>query len=124
MRAMSLKIKIYAGNINVINNDMEKVALRFILWSLGALALLYVIFLANMVGNIVERRGLEAQARSLSSEVSSLELTYLSMSSGIDLPLSYSMGFKETKASFATRKSLGMDGNSSLGTTKILQNEL
>src|SRR3989338_672742 len=111
MRQMGLKLKMYANNINIINNNIEKFVLRIILWSFGALAVWYVLLLGNMVFNIVERRQLEADARTLSSEVGDLELVYLSLSSKIDLNFSYSMGFQEAKTKFATRKSLGSLGN-------------
>ena len=60
-----------------------------------------------MVSSIVQRKTLEKEMLTLSNEVRSLELSYLSASKNVDLSLSASMGFKETKASFATRKSLG-----------------
>ena len=111
----------------------EKLILNIIFCSFGALAFLYVLFLGNMVGNIIERRSLEANARALSSEVKDLELTYLSMSNNVDLALSHSMGFQETKITFATRKSLsygstgealGLRQSESLGGIKITQNGL
>src|SRR3989344_752952 len=92
---------------NIMSNDVERLTLRFILWSFATLLLVYAVLLGNIVFNIVERRSLELHARALSNEVGELELSYLSLSSGIDLDLSHSLGFKETKASFATRKSLG-----------------
>jgi len=125
---MGLKLKMYANNINIINNNIEKFVLRIILWSFGALAVWYVLLLGNMVFNIIERQQLETDARVLSSEVGNLELIYLSMSNNIDLAFSRSMGFKEIKAKFATRKSLGSLGRSSigeaLGSIKMLQNEI
>lgn len=119
MKAISSKLNMYVRSTGVINNDIEKTALNLILGSFGALALLYVFFLGNMVMNIVERKGLEAEARLLSSEVRNLELTYLSMSNQVDLSLSYSLGFKDIKANFAARKSLG-----SATLPKIVQNDL
>jgi hypothetical protein len=107
MKQISAKLNLYAKNATIINNDIERVALRFILLSFGALGLLYVLLLGNMVRNIVERRNFEMDARVLGNEVGNLELNYLSMSNNVDLPLSYSLGFKETKPTFATRKSLG-----------------
>lgn len=128
MSQISLKLKIYAknaSNASIINNDIERVMLRFILCSFGALALLYVFLLGNTVRDIVGRRGLEVNARTLSNEVRNLELTYLSMSNNIDLTLSYSMGFKETKPTFATRKSLGYRPTGvPLDSVKTLQNDL
>ncbi len=97
----------YVRGVSIINNNIEKLILNVILWSFGALAILYIVFLGNMVKNIVERRSLETQAQILSSEVKNLELSYLSMSNNIDLPLSYSMGFKEVKANFAIHRSIG-----------------
>ncbi len=107
MRQASLKLKMYMGNVNIVNNNIERKALHMILLSFGILAFFYVIFLGNMVFNIVERRALEHQAMVLSNEVGDLELNYLSLSKDINLNLSHSMGFKETVANFATRKSLG-----------------
>ena len=109
----------YVKSVNVIINNIEKLAFNLIIGSFGALTILYVFFLGNMVMNIVERRGLETDMRLLSSEVRNLELSYLSLSNHLDLPLSYSLGFKETKASFATRKSLG-----SATIPQIAQNDL
>ena len=111
MRAISSKLYIYIKGIDIINNNIEKLTLNFIFVSFGALALLYVLFLGNTVKNIVERKSLETEARTLSAEVRDLELTYLSLSNNIDLPLSYSMGFKEVKANFATRKALGLNSS-------------
>ena len=112
------------NRIIAINNNIEKLILKIILWSFALLALLYVIFLGNMVSDIAERRSLESVARTLSSEVGNLELTYLSMSNNVDITLSHSLGFKETKATFTTRKSLGLNSSEPSGNIKIAQNEL
>lgn len=122
MREASLKFKMYAnnvGNIGILEHATEKFVLHAVLWSFGALALFYLLLLGNMVFNIVERRGLEAEARSLSSEVSELELDYLALSNEIDLSMSHAIGFKEIKAKFATRKS-----QDTLGSIKVVKNEI
>lgn len=119
MRQASIKLKMYANNIDVIGDNMQKFSLHAILWSFGILGAWYVLLLGNMVFNIVERRALDVEARVLSSEVGELELTYLSMSKSIDLNLSYSIGFQEVKTKYATRKSLG-----SLDSVKMSQNEI
>ena len=125
MKAMSVKFNTYIRGVSVINNNIEKLAFNIIIGSFGALALLYVLFLGNMVMNIVERRSFEAETSLLSSEVSNLELTYLSMSSKVDLALSYSLGFKETKANFATRKALGLLSADGLSpNVNVVQNDL
>ena len=118
--SLQLKMRIKAAKgistPNIIGNDIERVLFKIIVWSFVAVALWYVLLLGNMVSDIVERRALEASARSLSNEVGELELTYLSISNSIDLAFSHSMGFKETKAQFTTRKSLG--------STKLVKNEI
>ncbi|PIP69209.1 hypothetical protein CO033_00470 [Candidatus Nomurabacteria bacterium CG_4_9_14_0_2_um_filter_32_10] len=108
MRQASLKLKSYAGNVNIIDNgNLQKRILNMMLWMLGILALSYVFFLGNIVFNIVERKTLEVYAHTLSNDVGNLELEYLSLSQKVDLNLAYSLGFKEIKTKFATRKTLG-----------------
>ncbi len=124
MRQLSLKLNTYIRSITIINNSAEKIIFHIILWSFAVLALLYVLFLGNMVRDIIARRSLETSARTLGSEVRDLELTYLSMSSNVDLPLSYSMGFEEIKPTFATRRPLGYSTVSKSSNTKIAQNDL
>src|SRR3989344_3761856 len=121
MQAVNLKLKMYAKNARAagaVNHNLERAILRFIIASFGVLAILYIFFLYNMVSNIVARRNLEASARVLSNEVKRLELTYLDITNNINLEFSQSLGFKETKATFATRKPLSLG----LGSVKILQN--
>jgi hypothetical protein len=115
MRQISLKLKSYAGTVDLIhNNDFSRRVLYIMLMSLGALALCYIFILGNMVFNIVERKALEKEILTLSNEVGALELSYLSLSNKVNLDLSYSMGFKEIKPSFATRKSVGLNPSLSL----------
>ena len=125
MRQMSLKLNMYIRRVGVIDNNLERFVLNIIFWSLVALGLLYVLFLGIMVKNIVERQGLEVRARTLSNEVRNLEVSYLSMINSIDLNLSYSLGFKKTTATFATRKALGLlpSGETS-GSAKKVQNDI
>ena len=118
----------YIRDASIINNDIERIILRFIFWSFGAFAFFYILLLGNMVSNIVQRRSLEMNAHALGSEVRDLELIYLSMSNNVDLALSYSLGFKEVKTSFATRKSLGLrsigPAGGLFGNIKMLQNDI
>ncbi len=121
MKQASLKIKSYAGNLNsrvsiVDSGNLQKRILKLMLLSMGALAFTYILLLGNMVINIVERKTLETNARTLTSEVSALELSYLSLSNKIDPALGLSLGFKEQEVKFATRKSLG--------SVKISNNEI
>ncbi len=113
MRQASIKLKTYINNVDIIdNNDFARRTLHIMLMSLGALSLCYVLILGNMVFNIVERKALEKEALSLSNDVGALELSYLSLSNKVNLDLSYSLGFKEVKAKFATRKSVGLNPSS------------
>ena len=116
MRSISSKINSQLENVNIVNNNVEKLLLRIMVWSFIALTLWYILILGNMVFNIVERKSLEREANTLSNEVHDLEITYLSMSNDINLDFSHSLGFNEAKAKFATRKSLG--------SLKIAKNEI
>lgn len=110
MQEVKVKIKNYAGNVAIANHgNLRAKILQTMLWSLGALAVFYVIILGNMVWNIIERKSLESQARALTNEVAQLELSYLSLSSNIDLTYSYTLGFQELKnKEFAVRKAPGV----------------
>jgi hypothetical protein len=118
MKTIAIKMKNYATNVNVANNyNPERRVLNILLISLGVLAFCYVLFLGNMIFNIVERRGLETNARTLSNEVGNLESEYFSVSNKIDVSFAESIGFKETKEKqYAVRKSIG--------SIKLAKNEL
>lgn len=109
MRQASLKLKMNIQNVSFMNNNIEvqKIILNAMLSIIFVLALVYVFILGNTVLNIVQRRAMEKEILTLSNEVGNYELSYLSISDGVDLALSSSMGFKEVKATFAIRKSLG-----------------
>lgn len=108
MKQVSLKIKSYANNVTIIDNgNLQKKIFNFMLCILGILALIYVVLLGNMVFDIVSRKSLENRALTLYNEVGNLELTYLAASQKVDLKLADSLGFKEIKTKFATRKTLG-----------------
>lgn len=127
MRQASLKLKMSVKNVNIMNNniEVEKNILNTMIFILVALALFYVLFLGNMVFNIVSRRTLEKETVALSNEIGELEVSYLSVSNSIDTNLSFAMGFKETKAAFATRKSLGFNlSGVNFGNIKLANNEI
>jgi hypothetical protein len=122
MKAIAIKMRTYVVGVNIVdNNDLNKRVLHAMLLALGVLALSYVLILGSMVFNIVERRALEVSARTLSNEVGELELSYLSASKEVDIAYAQSLGFKETKAKFATRKP---SIHNSLGSIKATNNEL
>ncbi len=78
-----------------------------------------MVLLGNIVFSIIEGRTAETEVRSLSSDVSALELDYLSLSNKVNLDLSYQMGFVEVKAKFATRKSI-----SPIGSINVARNDI
>ena len=109
MKTIAIKMKSYTGGVSIINNNnLEKRILNMMLWVLGILAFCYILFLGNMVFNIIERKTLEADARNLQNEVGDLQSQYFSVSNKVNLSLAASMGFKETKEKqYAIRESLG-----------------
>lgn len=122
MKQITAKFNTYTDRVknpSIMSEDVGRILSRFILLSFGALAIFYVLILGNMVRNIIERRGLEVSIRALGSEVGELELSYLSLSNSVDLQLSYSMGFKDIKPTFATRKTVGLR---SIDNIKVAQN--
>ncbi|MBU0999018.1 hypothetical protein KKG24_01780 [Patescibacteria group bacterium] len=107
------------------NIEVEKNILKTMLFILAILGIFYVLILGNMVFNIISRRTLEKEMISLSNEIGKLEVSYLAISSNIDMNLSSTMGFKETKAIFAIRKSLGLNSDSAnLRNIKFVNNEI
>jgi hypothetical protein len=127
MRQMSLQIKRRINNVNIMNNniEIEKVIFNTMLSVTVLLAIFYVSILGNMVFNIVERKTLEKETLSLVNEIGELELSFLSVSNSVDMNLSSTMGFKETKATFAIRKSLGLNSSDlHLGNLKRAINEI
>ena len=111
-------MKSYAGNVNIVNNnDLENRILNVLLLLLGVLILCYVLFLGNIIFNIIERKSLEADARSLMNEVGKLESEYLAVSNKVDLNLASTLGFREVEKQYAI-------ANRQLGSIKFVKNEL
>lgn len=126
---MSLQLKTRIQNVNIMNNNIEvnRLVLNAMLSTLVVLAILYVLILGNTVFNIVGRKAFEKEMLTLSNEISKSELTYLSVSSSVDMNMSSTMGYKEAKANFATRKSLkslGRNSGESFGNIKLANNEI
>jgi len=127
MRQAALQFKTRIRNTSITNNNLEvrKIILNTLLAILAALVFWYVLIIGNMVFDIVQRKALEKEALALTNEIGNLELSYLSISDSVDLALSSSMGFKETKATFATRKALGRSTmGEALGSLNLDKNEI
>lgn len=104
MRQNILKINTYASSLSIINNsNLESKLFKLMLGILGILAISYIFIIGNITLNIIERTALLESEHSMANELGDLELQYLALSSKVDLNLAYSLGFKEAKASFATR---------------------
>jgi hypothetical protein len=125
MKQAALQLKMRVQNVNIMNNNIgvEGIVLKSMLFILAGLALWYALILGNMIFDIVQRKVFEKEAMVLANEVGNLELSYLSISKTVDLNLSRSMGFKEVKASFATRKSLGLN-TENLDSLSSVRNEI
>ena len=126
MKQATLKIKRNIQNVNITNNNVEmgQLVFRAMFYSLMVLAVLYFLILGNTVFNIVQRKNLQKQELSLSSQVGGLELSYLSVSNSVDIALSSSMGFKPAPINYAVRKSLSYNTDSKLGSVKTNNNEI
>ncbi|MFA6257867.1 MAG: hypothetical protein WC671_02560 [Candidatus Paceibacterota bacterium] len=136
MKQATLQFKTRIHNVNIMNNniEIEKNIFYTMVFIFIGLAFFYVFILGNMVFSIVARRALEKEMVALSSEISKLEVSYLTVSNSIDMNLSSTMGFKETKATFATRKPLGRSSTGEtlgfnvsgghLGNIKLNNNEI
>lgn len=108
MKQNILKINTYASSLSIINNsNLESKLFKLMLGILGILAISYIFIIGNITLNIIERTALLESEHSMSNELGDLELQYLALSSKVDLNLAYSLGFKEAKASFATRSTAG-----------------
>ena len=127
MRAIAIKMKSYAGSMKGIESGMEGPILHFLIFSIGALGLLYVFLLGSMVFNIISRKSYENEAKVLVTQVGEMELEYFSMSEKVDLSLSHSLGFKEIKPTYVSRKatsSVGALNPSSSSVVKRTKDEI
>lgn len=128
MRQATIQLKTRIQNVSIMNNNIEfrKNILNSMVFAFVALALFYILIVGNMIFSIIWRKTLEKEITSLSNEISSLEVSYLAVSGSIDMELSSAMGFRETKAAFATRRSFGFNSSSDthLENVKLAKNEI
>ena len=107
MTTIALKLNTRAVGGKVINNNLRQTIFQAMLFAFAGLSVCYVLLMGNMIFNIIARKALEIKVNTMSNNVGEMELQYLSMSNKIDLSFAKSVGFQETKMTFATRKSLG-----------------
>lgn len=94
------------GSVALAQGSLEKRVFILLSAIIGLSFGLYLFFVSLATFSVVERNNLDKQNSILSSAVSELELAYLAESKKINLPLAYSLGFKDAiGAVFATRAS-------------------
>jgi cell division protein FtsB len=87
------------------NTNLQKFLLRFLLGSFVILFVFYAYFIGSITFNVLARKTLENTTRSLSSNISKLELTYLDKINQINKDYALSKGFVEVNNNiFATRE--------------------
>lgn len=88
----------------VSNSQTRKVLFRILVSSLLALSIVYIYMIGSITFNVVARKSLETTARNLGSNISQLELTYLSNMNDVNKSLATSRGFVDTNSNiFAVR---------------------
>lgn len=86
------------------NTYTQRLLLRFLLGGLIALFITYLYLVGSTTFNILARKTLENTVRTLGSQVSQLELTYLNKTAEIDKNYALSKGFVDVHQSiFASR---------------------
>lgn len=88
-----------AGNIQI-----QKTLFKILSGSLLLLSIIYIYIIGSITFNVVARRSLEAEVRTLGGSISNLELTYLSDMNDVNKTRAESLGFQDAKSNiFATR---------------------
>ena len=97
------KTKAIANDI-AVNTSTQRVLFRFLASSFVLLSVVYIYMIGSITFNVVARKSLENEARTLGSNISNLELTYLSNMNDINKTKAESLGFVDAKSNiFATR---------------------
>ena len=97
------KTKAIANEI-VENSNTRRIIFRVLLGSLLSLSVIYIYIIGSITFNVVARKSLDTTAKILGSNISQLELTYLSETNNVNKAKAVSLGFVDTKSSiYATR---------------------
>ena len=90
----------------VENSRIQIIMLQVFVSLLIVLSIVYIYFIGSITFNVLARKTLEGTVRNLSSNISNLELTYLSSANKINKDFALSKGFVEINNNiFATRGS-------------------
>lgn len=97
------KTKAIANDI-AVNTNTQRIIFKFLAASFIALSIVYIYMIGSITFNIVARKSLENTEKILGSNISQLELTYLSSMNDINKTRAEGLGFQDAKSSiFATR---------------------
>lgn len=92
---------------NIVENSyIQRAILRVLVGLLIILSVVYAYLIGSITFNVLARKTLEGTVRTLSSNISNLELTYLGTANKINKDFALSKGFVEVNNNiFATRGS-------------------
>lgn len=90
----------------VEDKDIRRVLFRVFISALIILSVTYMYLIGSITFNILARKSLEAESRTLASKVGDLELSYLNSANKIDKSYATSLGFVESKNNIFTTRSL------------------
>lgn len=86
------------------NTQVQRLVSRFLIGALIILSIFYAYMIGSITFDVVARKSLENTQRQLGSNISQLELTYLSNINNINKSKAFSLGFTDSKSNlFATR---------------------
>jgi len=97
------KVKTITANI-IENNYSRSLLFKILVVGLITLSIMYVYFIGSITFNVLARKSLENTVRTLSTNISQLELTYLNNLNEIDKNYAIAKGFVDAHNNiFATR---------------------
>lgn len=97
------KTKAIANEI-VENSNTRRIIFRILLGSLLSLSVVYIYIIGSITFNVVARKSLDTTAKILNSNISQLELTYLSETNNVNKTLATSLGFADTNTSIFAKR--------------------
>lgn len=90
------KVKTITNNI-VSDDYIRRTIFKFIIGALIALSLAYFYLIGSVTFNVLARKSLENTMLDIGSKVGNLELSYLSLSNGINQTFANSIGFVDSQ---------------------------
>lgn len=97
------KTKIITNDI-VANTNTQRIIFKILIALLISLSIVYIYMIGSITFNVVARRSLENTEKQIGSNISQLELTYLTRMNEVDKARAISLGYMETnKNIFAVR---------------------